>query len=256
MNKIDRDRKLYGNCQVLSPEGILMFRCEEKKANWYLKRNLATVVGESPLTVQLNFKPRGIGNHGKEFGLTEMENRCVNCGTEEYLTRHHVVPFCYRRYFPLEIKSHNFHDVLSMCRDCHDGYERKADELKKVLSEKFSVSMHGIVTKNRIGSGEELTSKIIKSATTLVRDTTGIPKMRIDELNKTIRDFLGRDFTHSDLETISKMKEYVCQTTQGKVVMEHCDDIQEFVEMWRSHFLENNECRFLPKDWNVKNRNS
>ena len=106
---------------MFSPDGILMFRCDYKKANWYLKRNLGEVISQYPLKVKLKFKPRGLGNHNKSFGLTEMSNECVICGASEYLTRHHVVPYCYRRYFPTSIKSHNFHDVLSLCVKCHDS---------------------------------------------------------------------------------------------------------------------------------------
>jgi len=84
---IPKDRKIYGNWQVQSPDGILMFRCDEKKANWYLNRNLGEVIKTSPLIVKLKFKPRGLGNHNKSFGLSEMGNKCVTCGDEEYLTR-------------------------------------------------------------------------------------------------------------------------------------------------------------------------
>ena len=62
---VEKDRKIYGNCQVLSPGGILMFRCDEKKAKWYLNRNLGEILSESPLIVKLKFEPRGLGNHNK-----------------------------------------------------------------------------------------------------------------------------------------------------------------------------------------------
>ena len=111
---VTKDRKIYGNYQVLSPDGHLMFRCDEKKANWYIKRNLAEIISNDPLIVKLKFQPKGLGNHNKKYGLSVIENICVVCGSDEFLTRHHVVPTCYRKFFPLEKKSHNFHDVLSL----------------------------------------------------------------------------------------------------------------------------------------------
>ena len=89
MTNITKDKKIYGNCQVLSPEGILMFRCDQKKANWYLNRDLADPINNDPLVIKLKFEPKGLGNHAKPFGLTEMVNKCVNCGSEEFLTKHH-----------------------------------------------------------------------------------------------------------------------------------------------------------------------
>lgn len=46
-DRLVKDRKIYGNWQVQSPDGILMFRCESKKANWYLSRDLAESVSEN-----------------------------------------------------------------------------------------------------------------------------------------------------------------------------------------------------------------
>jgi len=167
---LDMDRKIYGNCKVLSPENILMFRCDFKKANWYLSRNLGEVVEEEPLTIRLKFEPKGLGNHNKEWGLSEMSNKCVVCGDKEFLTKHHVVPHSYRRFFPIEIKSHNFHDVLSVCVGCHADYELMADDLKLEISENFDAPLSGEVSISNM-------MKHIRMASTLLRDDIKIPKI-------------------------------------------------------------------------------
>jgi len=249
--QIPKDRKIYGNCQVYSPDNILMFRCDEKKTNWYLSRNLAEITNQEPLTIKLKFQPKGLGNSDKPFGLSIMENKCVNCGSEDYLTRHHVVPICYRKHFPLHLKSHNFHDVLSMCMDCHDSYERHADQLKEYLSRKYQVPTNGIITTN----DEVKVRKIISGCNLLLSDWLDkVPQTRIDEVNLEIKEFLGRDFTQNDLHEISKLKTSVLEKTHGQVVVESISDIQSFIEMWRKHFVENNQCKYLPDEWNIKNR--
>lgn len=243
---VDKDRKIYGNCQVLSPDGILMFRCDEKKANWYLNRNLGEIVSNSPLTVKLNFEPRGLGNHNKGFGLSEMGNKCVSCGSEEYLTRHHVVPYCYRRYFPLEVKSHNFHDVLSLCVDCHESYERKADELKFNLA-----NVHNAPINGELETKKDLV-KYVKIAKTLIGDTSTIPNKRIRLLRKEIKDYFGiKRLTTSRLQKISEEKSTVLRKTHGEIVVSKIDNLQDFVQLWRKHFVNNNECKFLPQNWNI-----
>jgi hypothetical protein len=247
-SNILKDRKIYGNCLVYSPEGHLMFRCDQKKANWYLNRNLADVVQNEPLTIKLNFVPRGFGNHDKPFGLSEMRNTCVNCGTEDFLTRHHVVPICYRKHFPLSLKSHNFHDVLSMCMDCHEKYERKADTLKRELADKYKAPINGICIDNRN------LLKAIKNCNTLLRGTENIPDERIHEIKNEIRNFLGRDFIQSDIIEISMKKQTILEKTHGQFVMESIgDDIQSFIKLWREHFTEHNECKYLPDNWNINN---
>jgi hypothetical protein len=242
-----KDRKIYGNCQVISPDDFLMFRCDLKKANWYLNRNLAEVIQESPLKIKLNFNPRGLGNHDKPFGLSTMDNKCVNCGTESFLTRHHVVPICYRKHFPLNMKSHNFHDVLSMCMDCHESYERKADNLKKELGEQYNAPLNGVYSHNKI------LLKAIKNCNTILRGTDGIPDDRVEEIKSQIREFLGRDFMKSDLIEISGVKKNILEKTHGQIVMEQIGDIQSFIELWRNHFVEHNECKYLPSNWDVNN---
>lgn len=248
MNKLTqrlvKDRKIYGNWQVQSPEGILMFRCEDKKANWYLNRDLAEKISDQ--VIRLKFTPQGLGNHNRGYGLTEMQNRCVNCGSEEFLTRHHVVPYCYRKYFPNEIKSHNFHDVLSMCVECHDKYERKADQLKSELAQKYSAPINGILSKKR-------EVKAIKYATTILRGAKSIPQVRIEEMSQEIKNHLGRDWTPEDLEELSQMAQQVVLQTHGEMVMSQISDLREFIQTWRKHFINNNELNFLPSNWKIEN---
>lgn len=247
-SNIPKDRKIYGNCQVYSPLGYLMFRCDQKKANWYLKRDLAEVIKEIPLTIKLNFNPRGLGNHDKPFGLSEMSNQCVNCGTEDFLTRHHVVPICYRRHFPLNLKSHNFHDVLSMCMDCHETYERNADELKSELAKKYNAPVNGIC------KDEKDLLKCIKNCTTLIRDTSFIPEERISEIKKQIVNYFCREVTKEDIIEMSSRKQSLLEKTHGQMVMEKIgDDIQPFIKLWREHFTKHNECKYLPGDWSINN---
>lgn len=252
---VDKDRKIYGNCQVVY-DGILMFRCEKKRADWYLKtidkqtgEPIGELISEDPYTVRLKFKPKGLGNHNKEFGLTEMSNRCVCCGTEEYLTRHHVVPYCYRKFFPLSLKSHNFHDVLALCVSCHEKYERNADKLKEQLSVEYNAPING----ETIGNKDLI--KFTKIATTLLNDLTKVPRLRVRKMKRSLKKKFRIDrLTKKKLEEISKFKITIVKRTHGEIVMSNVTNIQQFVEMWRRHFVDNNDCPFLPENWSVKNK--
>lgn len=247
MWNVNKDRKIYGNCQVFSPNGILMFRCDEKKVRWYLDRDLAKIIDEDPLTIRLNFEPKGLGNHNKDFGLSEMSNRCVVCGGEDFLTRHHVVPYCYRKHFPIEMKEHNFHDVLSLCTECHENYERQADDLKIFLASEYQSPVNGIVVDNK-----ELI-KYSKMASTLLKDDIKIPKERVDDMKLKIKSkFRIKRLTKKRLLEISQIKSTILSRTHGEIVMEQVTDIQSFVEMWRDHFVRTMNCKYLPNNWSIK----
>jgi len=244
---VNDDRKIYGNWEVYSPDDILMFRCDLKKANWYLKRHLATEIEVGK--IKLNFTPKGLGNHQKPFGLSLMKNVCVVCGTEKFLTRHHVVPISYRKYFPLEIKSHNFHDVLSMCVDCHDSYERKADLLKIELAKKYEVPIWG----KTIDRKEMI--KWSKIATTIIGGCSHIPKSRVTQMKLELKSHFGfKRLSKKRLLSLSTIKVKEVVKTHGQMVVENIEDLQEFVTMWRRHFLENNTPKYLPKNWSPENK--
>lgn len=246
---VKKDRKIYGNCQVQSPNGVLMFRCDQKKAYWYINRNLGDIIQKEPLIVRLNFEPKGLGNHQKEFGLSEMLNKCVSCGGENFLTKHHIVPYCYRRYFPLEIKSHNFHDVMPLCTNCHDTYERKADELKSKLSIEYNAPLNGVNDKRNY-------TKFSKIAKTLLSDDVyKIPNKRVKEIKSNVKDFFGiKRLSKKRLYSIASMRSTQPNKTHGLIVIENIKDIDSFIIMWRKHFIEEMNCLHLPKNWSTETK--
>jgi len=48
---------VYENCKMLAPDGTCLSNCDRKKAQWYVDKDLATVVVEEPFTVRLKFEP-------------------------------------------------------------------------------------------------------------------------------------------------------------------------------------------------------
>ena len=246
---VARDRKLYGNYQVFSPDDKLMFRCDSKKANWYLERELADIIDGDPLKIKLKFQPNGLGSHNREYGLDEMENICVVCGSDEFLTRHHVVPFCYRVHFPESEKSHKFHDVLSVCVTCHENYEKKAFELKLKIADEYSANICGELINNKD------ILKIRRLSFCLKGDiSVNIPRKRIFEIKNTIKDHFGwKRLSKKRIDHLINIEVKVYTRTHGEVVVSKLTDIKSFIRMWRSHFVENTECKFLPKNWSIDN---
>jgi len=121
-----RARPLYDNCLLLSQDGKPLSRCSWRKATWYLRNGLAscTVQEGEEMRVQLKFRPkeRSRGLVG-QFYLQKRDNLCVVCGAEGH-RRKHVVPKRIRKLLPVEMKSHQSHDVLLLCTACHDRSHR------------------------------------------------------------------------------------------------------------------------------------
>lgn len=146
MERFSLKRPIYEGCTMLAPDGEILCKCDKDKINWYLERNLATIVTEDPLTIKLNFEPsgRGITNFNGEkddddFYVEHRDNICVSCGSDENLLRFQIVPGKFRIFFPEKFKSHRSHDVLLLCFNCNEFAIQKQAELEDKLSTEYDV---------------------------------------------------------------------------------------------------------------------
>lgn len=240
-------RNLYENCIVRDLDGQIIFYCSSKRAAWYLNRKLAAILNKDPLEIQLNFKTNGPGNAGDPFYLQYRKNMCVVCGGEENLTRHHVVPFCFRRFFPDNIKNHSYHDILLLCVPCHENYEQHARILKNTLGEEYKVSIHGepVHDKDYIMSLQKCRSY----AHTLLFHKDKIPLERQEEIITKIKYILKKD--DIDLDEVAKLDAPYSVHVQGKLIVEQLTDIKLFAQRWRMHFVETMSPKFLPEHWSI-----
>lgn len=245
MSNSTTSKIIYENCIVYHPNGEIMFRCNSKKIKWYLKKGLAEKVSERPLSIKLLFTPKGMGNCNKNnnFGLDVIENICVNCGTDEFLTRHHVIPRCYRKHLPEYHKTHAFHDIVILCFNCHREYEAKATEFKRTLGDLYNAPLD-----YRPIHTQKVT-KAISRYRNIKRNKnipTEVKERMIDEIKKLTN---SESFSEKHLY---ELKQSVSNDyDHGKIVANSQKDYREFILLWRKHFYENNECKYLPKNWTV-----
>lgn len=274
-----RINKIYGNCKVYSPSGNLMFLCVEKKANWYLERvdkntgkplaikikhinptinSLMILFGinSRELKIQLNFEPKDEGNKGDKYYLSKKENRCVVTGNRvlRNLTTHHINPHEYRKYMPEKYKSANSHDVVAITSDKHYDYEIEADKLKFKLAKKYNAPINGQREVNH------LLFYAIKSAKAIKNHGEKIPEKNIELYKEKIRDYSGQKrvtqkliekLINTNFEEANRIRSHG-EIVIEKVMIDGDEAVQEFVEMWRKHFLIHMKPKYMPKYWDVK----
>lgn len=245
-------RPHYSNCTMYSLDGIEMCRLSERRANWYLSRNLANVISKDPFKIQINFVPSGTDCLSDPYYLEEKFNRCVCCGTTEQLTRHHCVPFCFRKHFPMEYKENTNHDVLLVCTDCHDSYERIAQPIKKAMLNAAGVKM---------GKGSRIGAYRMaqRAAATLCNHAGKIPEDKEKMLREQIEAFFGKPVSD---ETILKL--YLNKTVDDypiardfdpwKMVVDNLPDLPLFIRLWRKHFLDIMQPIYMPNNWCIEGR--
>jgi len=246
-NQQHTERDLYDNCKILSPDGELISRCGDDRAEWYLAKNLATLVELKPFkTVQLNFYPDDEDFVVDEFIIQDRENKCCCCGATELLTLHHVVPKCYRRHFPSKYKSKLPHDVLPLCVECHHRFERHGWELKKEIGEELGIPITGAH------------NAVVYAARTLCRYGKKMPDEKKAVYEERIKEFFDIDeITEAHLKEAAKLNEKL--PTHGKLVVQKLlaagdEEIKAFIKKWRRDFIEKMEPKFLPKGWGIDYR--
>lgn len=248
MSKIRNPNRLYGSYLVLHPDNSPMFRCGQEKAEWYLSRNLAELVADDPPVLKFKFVPKGRGHSGDTFYLSKKENRCVVCGHDnlEDLTRHHVVPYCYRKFFPPKAKRNNYHDVLLLCEECHQKYEEKAQQMKKDLAVKYDAPLGFVAVDPKKHQAR-------KFALALYAWGQKMPQSRVEQLKEWLREYLGHDPNSEELFKLSNL----CYSRSdpfgehGRNVITKIPNLQDFVVMWRNHFIMEMKPLFLPDYWDT-----
>eukprot|EP00826_Nyctotherus_ovalis_P060266 TRINITY_DN8435_c0_g3_i1.p1 TRINITY_DN8435_c0_g3~~TRINITY_DN8435_c0_g3_i1.p1 ORF type:complete len:289 (-),score=60.72 TRINITY_DN8435_c0_g3_i1:119-985(-) len=258
---------------IMDPNGNLFCSCDKHRIEWYVRKNLGTIVHENPLTLKLSFQPISPSSPQEQAeenkSYTEPRERCcVACGATRNLLNYYVVPSCYRQHMPKEHKMHRGHDVLLLCEGCHDVSTKKAEKVKKMLNEKYMKSAGSVE--------EELNRKKLESAKNMAEnlmklreheESWGISRAKEKVLEKTLSLVnhlikqgiikpLKRDNEISDEELKEIMKSEIKTIEKpsgepGEIIVKSLDDIAEFIRMWRKWFIENMEPKFLPKGWSV-----
>jgi len=234
-----------------------MFRCLERRAQWYLKRNLAIIVKDNPLTIQLTFQPKGDGE-SLEILKVERHNRCVVCGETklEVLTRHHLVPIEYRQYFPESKKRHNSILVVSVCMHCHRDYEvQHAQHFKKELA-----IQHGLPAS---GGMYKMKMKLSKKLSALADFSNSIPEDRKNAIRAKIQFLLPifpvfgiKNIDLSSQEEIEKLRKHVDELqisddeTHGKLLVSKYPVLEDFEKLWVTHFIRVMKPRYLAEYMN------
>lgn len=237
------------NYTILNPDGSFHAKCSRKKFEWYLNKtnNAATIVDEN--TIQLNFKPIGKGSLDP-YHNQNIPEICVICGSNKKLTLHHVIPYCYRKYFPtIGLRAKDRHDVLLVCKQCHCKYEKYADKLKRLINKEYKINKYP--KKYKL---DTIITKLIKASKNLLDFGDLIPENRKRNITNKIKATTIGELTDEILLKNTKIDIRSYKENSSKHVFSKISnlvDLQNFVERWRIHFLKHANPKFLPSGWNV-----
>lgn len=263
------------NWAVYHPNGTHMFTCGERKATWYLDKGLAKITSEGK--IMLTFTPKGGGfDSGEIFGKTEREVICVVSGTDEGLQRHHIVPYCYRTYFPEEYKAKNHHDVVLINHELHSEYEQQANVYKDKIADIYGVKTitefnieytHNL---RDIGRDGAIITNSIKSILNtygrlphedkskkleLISKISNIPIEVVNEWNYIQLYKFYTLVADQSFNAVDEFKKnHRIYYDHGYHVVKQLDTqkkMTKFIKLWRKHFINTMNPKFMPKGWSI-----
>ena len=268
----------YENWKVYHPNGRHMFTCGGKKAKWYLDRNLAENIGNGE--IMLNFEPNGEGfKDNEEFGRSIREVRCVVTGIDYDMQRHHIIPYCYRTYFPDKYKSKNHHDVVLMNHDIHSDYERHATEFKDQLAVEYGIKTITEYNKAYSQLLREYNRDKTITLSKLISIFRGYKKMNNIKVQQNLEDIADAlNFSHKFIKSLNYIQLYKLYVELKKIYAYELQNFQErhrrfydhgyhlvnklnteekienFVKLWRKHFIETMQPQYMPEGWSINFR--
>lgn len=240
--------KIFDNCLIEAPDGVALSRCGIKKAQWYLDRNLAHLVNKEPYTIRLNFEPSGRNGINDPLLMMGKPNICVVCGTDEDLTKHHIVPYSFNKYMPLEYKVDIIRDIFPLCRPCHHRYEQISNK------KRIEIAIHLL--------GKERVKEVFDShyehrhvggaANALLKHGKNIPVHRQQYLKGILQEATGQqEFTEEDLDRIAWEHNTDRWENVSKEIVARLTDLDAFTQEWREHFMATMKPRYMPEEWSA-----
>jgi len=120
--------RIYETYMVLGVLGQPLFRCNQKRALWYLSKGYVTKAGDHQVQFTNDVTEKTLeriykGNFS-DFFMAIKNDKCACCGKAARLTRHHVVPQCHKKRIPPEARKY-LSNVLFICMECHKKYDHE-----------------------------------------------------------------------------------------------------------------------------------
>ncbi|KAK2649749.1 hypothetical protein Ddye_017238 [Dipteronia dyeriana] len=208
---------VYHNCRIYANDGRLLCYCDQRKLEWYIRRDLAKLIDDNPPAIMLLFEPKGRPeDEGNDFYIQSKKNICVGCGEGNHYLRYRIIPSCYRMHFSEHLKSHRSHDIVLLCVDCHEVAHAAAEKYKKQIAAEFRIPLfiHRVADsgKEKVGLGSSASAmnfeetgvsplQLRTAAMALLRHGPRMPSDRREELTQTVmRYYGGREISEEDLE--------------------------------------------------------
>jgi exonuclease 3'-5' domain-containing protein 2 len=247
-------KPMYDNVEMYSPDCTLLCTISNKKAAWYINKNLGKWKEEHKALLLL-FEPKAQPTMDNTYNATHKRNICVVCGESENFMRHYIVPYCYRQLFPIKYKTHMPHDIVILCPICHLQCEQQTQRRQQELDD--SLRKDPRTKPPRIP--DNALHKVKSAALALHKRRARIPHDKVRQYEQLIKqhfeiDELSNEMLEEAAQIETSTENPLYLSSPDLVVRSIANDpasIERFVIEWRDFFVDTMQPRFLPVGWNT-----
>lgn len=263
MSKLTMKRTMYDNIFMYSPDGEVLATISKKKADWYIHKELAEWEDSNrENAIRLLFHPKrpqrvDPERDSSEYNCAVKANQCVVCGSDQHFMRHYVVPYAYRSRFPESFKTHMPHDVVLVCGLCNARVDAESQKLMSELEDNLRKDPATAKPNFR----DERLCKVKSWGRALLKHQDRLP----DDKVALYREFLKAYYGLSEpgpipveylqkavsIDPNIKNPNYVSGSDLIIQSLKDSDQITEFIKLWRRHFVDTHQPRFLPTGWAI-----
>ncbi|CAD8099621.1 unnamed protein product [Paramecium sonneborni] len=253
--KFTTHKPVYSNCRIFSLSGQQLCFCDQKKIQWYVKNGLGEYIDEK--SVKLNFDPVcEFDEKEMKFYNEERSNRCVICGASSNILKYQIIPYMYKHYLPNNYKSHRAHDVVILCARCHEKASALQDKKRAEVAVIYGVPLQ------YYGEEKQVVDKLtylLKKYESLTKAGKPFDMNQYEQIRNQFKDLvqLPIEFNKQELTKINENLKKELKNSHGEAVVKKLDTeekIEEFIMIFRKHFLSSMDPQFLPKEWAIDHR--
>ncbi|XP_053406600.1 exonuclease 3'-5' domain-containing protein 2-like [Mercenaria mercenaria] len=163
-------------------------------------------------------------------------------------------------YFPAILKDHSSHDILLLCISCH----LKCADYEAALRQQLSIECDAPLDsgKDSKRQWDQDLAKVVSAAKALLKSREKIPESRVKELEEIVKRFYGvlslpKELLENTLTMDVKINNAKFVPHGQKVVQYYMakeGGLLEFEKMWRQHFVDIMQPKYLPTLWSVEHR--
>lgn len=239
----------YENCVVLSTDGSVSWLTTKKRCQWYLNKNLATLILNEPFTIKLLFetklqKNNIVDDHTKE----PRKDICVSCGISTHLNRHNIVQTLQAKCKDYNII--NSHDMVLICNRCTSKINSVHDHFVNKLLDDFN-----LVDQFQELENKNYQNKICKNLANgiLINSTPASKRQEYIKKLAEIYQTSELDITSVKVNQISKLDIIINSKHHilSKYIENNFDMIDVYRKRWRQHFIDTLKPTFLPSNWSI-----